>query len=555
MRWKMAAGAIGALIGMTGYQGPANAAETPRYGGTLQYMIPAASPPSFDLHREETYATVHAVAPFYSVLIRVNPRNPSSTTDFVCDLCTSMPKPTDQGKTWTFTIRKGVKFTDGTPLSAADVAASWNAIVFPPKGVLSPRESNYVMVKSVEAPNPTTVVFHLKFGSGAFLPALASPYAAIYPKKILDKDPHWFETHVLGSGPFKFTGYQVGQSIKGVRNPDYYHQGLPYLDGFVGTYAPKQSVQIDAIRANRAAIEFRGYPPSVINQLKQELDGKVKVQTSDWNCGSVVFFNHTKKPFDDPRVRRALTLAINRWGDAPALAKIANVHTVASIIFPGSPLAPSKAELETIPGYWPSIKKSRAEARKLLKEAGVSNLSFELLNRNVDQPYKYVGTWLVDQWAKIGVHVTQRMVPTGPWVEASRTGKYTVFSGASCESVVNPVVDVYFYLPRPLNSDNIGIYKDPHEAALWEKWLHATNLKEERADAFQFAKWVLGTQAHAAYVLWWYRMVPERSYVHGWKISPSHYLNQDLATIWLSPPYCGRCAAVPTQAAAASRKK
>src|ERR1051325_6205740 len=80
-------------------------AEAPKRGGTLTYMIPADAPPSLDGHRETTYATVHAVAPFYSVLVRVNPENPSSTTDFVCDLCTEMPKPTDGGKTYTFKIR------------------------------------------------------------------------------------------------------------------------------------------------------------------------------------------------------------------------------------------------------------------------------------------------------------------------------------------------------------------------------------------------------------------------------------------------------------------
>ncbi|MGH6741493.1 MAG: ABC transporter substrate-binding protein, partial [Bradyrhizobium sp.] len=115
---------------------PALAAETPKHGGTLTYMIPADAPPTFDGHRETTYATVHSAAPFYSVLIRINPDNPGSTTDFVCDLCTEMPKPTDDGKTYTFKIRDGVKFADGSPLTAADVAASWSEIIHPPKGVL-----------------------------------------------------------------------------------------------------------------------------------------------------------------------------------------------------------------------------------------------------------------------------------------------------------------------------------------------------------------------------------------------------------------------------------
>src|SRR5882672_7746362 len=140
-------------------------AETPKYGGVLSFMIPADAPPSFDGHREATFATVHAVAPFYSVLVRVNPADPASTTDFVCDLCTAMPQPTDDGKTYTFKIRDGVKFRDGSILTAADVAASWEHIIHPPKGVLSQRQSWYTMVDTVEAPDPTTVVFRLKFAS------------------------------------------------------------------------------------------------------------------------------------------------------------------------------------------------------------------------------------------------------------------------------------------------------------------------------------------------------------------------------------------------------
>ncbi len=250
-----------------------------------------------------------------------------------------MPEPTDGGKTYTFRIREGVKFHDGSPLTAADVAASWNMIIFPPAGVLSPRQSWYMMVDKVEAPDPTTVVFRLKFATSAFLPALADPFTLIYEKKILDQDPHWYEKNVMGSGPFKFVEYETGQSIKGVRNPDYYRKGLPYLDGFAGIYAPKQAVRIDAIRSDRAAMEFRGLPPSARDELKKELGDKIAVQESDWNCGSLVTANHQKKPFDDARVRRALTLAVDRWHGAPALAKIANVRTVGGIVFPGSPLA------------------------------------------------------------------------------------------------------------------------------------------------------------------------------------------------------------------------
>src|SRR5260370_25569772 len=193
-----------AAVAATALTAPAAADEEPKRGGTLTYMIPADAPPSFDAHREETYATIHSAAPFYSVLIRANPYDPGKTDDLVCDLCTAMPKPTDGGKTYTFKIREGVKFTDGSPLTAEDVAASWNEIIYPLEGVISARQSNFVMVDKVEAADPATVVFRLKFATDAFLPALADPYAWIYKKEILDKDPHWYEKTTPLPAPSNF---------------------------------------------------------------------------------------------------------------------------------------------------------------------------------------------------------------------------------------------------------------------------------------------------------------------------------------------------------------
>src|SRR5712691_10260535 len=419
-------GTAAALLAAAALSAPVVADETPKRGGTLTYMIPADGPPSFDGHREATYATVHSAAPYYSVLIRVDPNNPGLATDFVCDLCTEVPQPTDGGKTYTFKIRDGVEFHDSSPLTAYDVAESWRKIVDPPEGVTSARQSFYVMVDKIETPDPSTVVFRLKYPTSTFLPALADPFTWSYKKEILDKDPRWYEKNILGSGPFKFVDYQAGQSIKGERNPDYYHKGLPYLDGIIGIFADKQAVRVEAIRSDRAAIEFRGFPPAARDELVKALGDKATVQTSDWNCGAMLTPNHKKKPFDDVRVRRALTLAIDRWHGAPDLAKIAIVRTVGGVAFPASPLAATKGEIEKLAGYWPDIEKSRAEARRLLKEAGAEGLTFEILNRDVDQPYKYNGIWTIDEWSKIGLHVTQRVVPTGPWFEAMRAANFDV---------------------------------------------------------------------------------------------------------------------------------
>ena len=279
--------------------------------------------------------------------------------------------------------------------------------------------------------------------------------------------------------------------------------------------------------------EFRGLPPSARDQLQQELGDKVVMQSSDWNCGNVITPNHKKKPFDDVRVRRALTLAIDQWHGAPALAKIANVKTVGGIVFPGSPLAATKEELQTLAGYWADIEKSRAEARRLLKEAGVEGLAFELLNRNIDQPYKFVATWLIDEWSKVGLRVTQRVVPTGPWYESMRSGNFDVVVEASCNSVVNPLLDVQKYLPHTVFTENYGNYEDQQLIDLYQKMLRETGGPKQRALMRDFEKRVLDTEAHEMVMTYWNRIIPLRSYVKGWKIGPSHYLNQDLANVWL----------------------
>jgi peptide/nickel transport system substrate-binding protein len=512
---------------------PAGAEEMPKRGGTLTYLIPADAPPSFDAHRESTFATVHAGAPFYSLLIRVNPDNPASTTDFTCDLCTAMPQPADNGRTYTFKIRQGVKFHDGSPLTADDIAATFQAIIFPPEGVLSARVANFLMVDKVETPDPSTVVFRLKFPTAAFLPSLANPFNWIYKKAVLDKDPHWYEKNILGTGPFKFAHYETGQSVTGVRNPDYYNPALPYLDGFTAIYADKQATRIDAIRSDRAAIEFRGMPPSARDELIGALRDKIISQEGIWDVGSAITPNHQKKPFDDPRVRRALSLGVDRWGGAPSLSKIAIVQTVGGMVFPGSPLAATKEELQQIAGYWPDIEKSRAEARRLLQEAGAEGLAFELLNRNVDQPYKYVAAWLIDQWSKVGLKVTQKVVPTGPWFDSMRNGDFDVVVEAPGWGIVNPPLDVQKVLPASVSAENYGHYEDPAEVALYDKMLRETDPARQRELMRQLEKYVLDEQAHEIWALWWHRIVPYRSYLKGFKIAPTHFINQDLARLWL----------------------
>ena len=165
----------------------------------------------------------------------------------------------------------------------------------------------------------------------------------------------------------------------------------------------KQAVRVEAIRADRAAIEFRGLPPATRDELKAALGDKIAVQESDWNCGT----SGDPQPQEKAVRRCPGAPRVEPWRSTAGTARrrlprSPIVRTVGGIVFPGSPLAATKQELEQIAGFWPDIEKSRAEARRLLKEAGAEGLSFELLNRGVDQPYKYVGTWLSISGARSG---------------------------------------------------------------------------------------------------------------------------------------------------------
>jgi len=512
------------------------AAETPRRGGILNFVV-SAEPPSYDGHRETTFALIHPIRPFYSTLIRVNPENPSSPTDFVGDLAREVPAPTDGGKIYTFKLRRNASFWDGQPVTAHDVVATFNKIISPPPGVVSARKAFYSMVDKVYAADDYTVVFALKYPSSAFIPAVANPFNFIYSTKKLAQDIHWYEKHILGSGPFIFVQHKPGAFIEGKRNPNYHHAGKPYLDGFRAMFVEQQSARVEAIRSGQALIEFRGFPPKVRDDLIHALGGQITFRACDWNCVLLITPNHLVKPFDDPRVRRALTLAIDRWGGSKHLSRIAIVKSVGGIVFPGHPLAATKAELQEIAGYWPDLEKSRAEARRLLREASVpEGFTFKFHIRGVDQPYRIVGIWLIAQWQSIGLNPEPWVEPTDPFFATLRSpgAAFQVSIDPCCEAVVNPLLDVSKYISDDRAANNYANYQDRVLDELFDKMNRSSDPAEQRGLMRQFEKRVLEEQAHAFPSLWWHRIIPYRSVVRGWKIGPSHYLNQDLANVWLA---------------------
>lgn len=504
---------------------------TPKMGGTLDFVV-GSKIPSYDAHVETTFGMIHPIAPFYSLLIRVNPNEPSSS-DFECDACESF-EVSDDGLTYTYKIRQGMTFHDGKPLDANDVHATYEKIMFPPEGIASSRKAFYAMVDSHRVVDSHTYEMKLKFPSGAYLPAMASPFNFIYADEDLaEHGLNWHQRNINGSGPFKFTEHQPGAFVTGVRNDNYHLEGRPYLDGFKSIVATNLASRVQAIEGDRAAIEFRGFPPKQRDALVNALGDKIVVQESDWNCVLLVTPNHKSPPFDDARVRRALSLAVDRWGGSKYLSQIAIVKTVGGVAFPGHPLAASEEELVELAGYGKDIEANRAEALRLLEEAGFDfSKTYRFNNRGVDQPYKVVGTWLIDQWRRIGVKFDQQVNPSPVFYDILRKQyAFDISIDFNCQSVINPIADVSKFLPSAGNNYTQG--EDAEIEAAYAALERAGTIEEQRELMREYERLVLSEKASQFITLWWYKINPHRDYVKGWKIAPSHYLGQQLDHIWI----------------------
>ena len=226
------------------------------------------------------------------------------------------------------------------------------------------------------------------------------------------------------------------------------------------------------------------------------------MQESPWDCVALVAMNHEQKPFDDKRVRRALTLALDRYEASKNLSRIAVVKEVGGIQVPGTPWATPPAELEKLAGYGRDIEASRAEARRLLREAGVPDgFAFTFKNRGMPQPYEPVAIWLIDQWRQIGLNVKQEVVEASATSPCSERGDFEVAMDAQCSFIVEPDIDLTKFQSTGISDNNYGRYKDPVLDDLFIKQARAVDPEERKRLLRAFEKRLLDEEAHYFYTL------------------------------------------------------
>ena len=263
--------------------GAAGAADTPRRGGVLLAVI-GADPPSLDPHQESTFANIELVAPLYSTLLQLDPY---SYPKIIGDVAVGVEglsrrahlhvqDPPGDPVPRRLRHDRGRREGDATTRSCSR-----------PRAFAACARTRTPTVERIEAPDPSTVVFKLKFPSASLLANLASPWNVIFPEKVPGPGRQLLPDPCPGLRPFKFKSYTRGSTFEGERNPDYFVKDRPYLDGYKFYISPETSVRAAAIRSGRAYIEFRqpahrrgGRPSS------KQLGDKVAVQetpmTGQW---------------------------------------------------------------------------------------------------------------------------------------------------------------------------------------------------------------------------------------------------------------------------------
>ena len=502
-------------------------AQTPKRGGILNYAL-TTEPPNYDCHGNTNFGVSIGVFPHYSRLIRHV--GTIEKPELAGDVAESWQVSPDQ-RTWTFKLRRNVKFHDGSPMTSADVKATYERLIKPPPGVLSARQALYQDIADIKTPDEHTVVFELSAPNAGTLDAFASPWNCIYSAARLKQDPRFPETNVMGTGAFSFVEYVKGSHWTGKRFDQYFLEGRPYLDGFKAFFI-RGSALANGLIGNQFDAEWRGVTPAERDRIVAEMKGNAVVTEGSWVVTLIITFNNRRKPFDDLRVRQALTHALDRWGNSEAIGKITLMKHVGGLLRPGYELALPPAELEKLPGFWRDAEKAREEARRLLKEAGVTNLRINLLNRDTPQPYTPASVYVIDQWRRIGVAADNNQIDPKAYYEAISRGDFDAAIDFLSDFSDDPNLHYIRLLSDGQSPVSYAGHTDRRLDQLFEQQKRAKSVEERKVLVNEFERVAL-TGAYNMPLFWWQRIVVHHKKVKGWRMLPTHNNGTDWVDIWL----------------------
>ena len=436
-RWVATAGSLLLVLSM------AVPALAQKQGGVLRIQH-FDSPASMSILEESTRAALQPMmAVFNNLVMYRQDVAQNSLQAIVPDLATGWNWSED-GKELTFPLHQGVKWHDGKPFTAADVKCTWDLLMGLGNDKLrvNPRKPWYSNVEAVTTSGDYEVTFHLSRPQPWLLTLLASGWSPIYPCHIPARD---MRQRPVGTGPFKFVEFKPNEHIKVVRNPDYWKKDRPYLDGVDFTIMREIAPRNLAFFAGNFDVGSPyGVTPPTLKDFKEQAPQAICEMTSV-NVPRTMLINIQKPPFDNPELRRAMTLAIDR----EAFSTIINggVRHIGGIMLPppngvwGLP----PEELKTVIGYGNDVKKNREEARKLMEKAGYSaskRLPLKVSTRNIAQ-YRDPAVILIDQLKEIYIDGELDVIESGIWFAKVARKEYSIGLNLTGAGIDDP--DQTFY--------------------------------------------------------------------------------------------------------------
>src|SRR5581483_2173921 len=276
---------------------------TPKYGGHLNIMQREDLAQGFAVHETSTIATSWPSMPCFNNLVVFDPTKRAETVDNLVGELAEKWSWQDNYRNLVFFLRKNVKWHDGQPFTSKDVKYTFDLVRGAPdaqgKLRINPRKDWYANVESIEAPEPYTVVFHLKRPQPSLLMLLASGYSPVYPAHVPTAD---LRTGCIGTGPYKLKEWKRGQYIDYVRNPDYFIKGRPYLDGLHYVVIEERGTRFAALQSGRLDVAFPGEGTKAIAEQTKKGQPKLVMTVTSSNVNDNLLLNNKKPPFDRPEV-------------------------------------------------------------------------------------------------------------------------------------------------------------------------------------------------------------------------------------------------------------
>jgi len=409
----------------------------PKRGGTLRLCM-FSRQPHFDIHQSGTFANIGTQGPMFDNLIRRDPRD--SGKSIIPDLAHSWEISKD-GTSYVFFLRKDVQFHDGAELTAEDVKATFDRIVKPPSGVSIPRTPLFNSVAEIKARDKHTVEFRLAEPRPVnfIMSSIASGWNVILRKKTLEDNNYNLRRVVTypGTGPFRTVRRVENEVWAFEKNSGYWNEGLPLVDGLEIYHALPFSPELGSALLSNRVDYIRVTDPGTARRVKAtpgmgSIDYYQSVIQANW-------VNNRRKPYDDPRVRRAMHLALDKPVLVDVLKDIAPMM-VGGFIYPFSDFATPREELSKRLGYQADPTAAINEARSLMAAAGYGRGMKDVDYMVRDLPSFRVWSQAIQAMLaqSLNMELKIRTVVESIWFDDVKSGNYDIAIGAIVSTLLDP---------------------------------------------------------------------------------------------------------------------